>query len=208
VDNESKSHRVLKTFRLHRDIEDIYVFLSTEIRADFDRFMMIFKSGESELFEWNNNTMVNVDGEMEKTEVLLYVEQEKQREHDSQLTGYDYNKFVNLLVTSDSNGMLRLWTRDKKFIREILFPHPIDSVCFLNTRGDLLVSHEERISVIKFDTYWTKSFDHFGLTKFGEESNRRPGSANSQLDHFEVPLEPAKKLLILEDVDLMEVLQG
>ena len=140
---------------------------------------MIFKTGESELFEWNNNTMVNVDGKMEKTEVLLYIEQEKQREHDSTLTGYDYNKFVNLLVTSDANGMLRLWTRDKKFIREIQFPHPIDSVCFLNTRGDLLVSHEERISVIKFDTYWTKSFDHFGLTKFGEASNRRPVSANS-----------------------------
>jgi hypothetical protein len=74
VDNETKSHRVLKTFRLHRDIEDIYVFLSTEVRADFDRFMMIFKTGESELFEWNNNTMVNVDGKMEKTEVLLYIE--------------------------------------------------------------------------------------------------------------------------------------
>lgn len=206
VDNETKSHRVLKTFRLNRDIEDIYVFLSTEVRADFDRFMLIFKTGESEIFEWNNNTVLKVDGVLTKTEVLLYVEQEKQREHDSPLTGYDYNKFVNLLVTSDSAGMLRLWTRDKKFIREIQFPHPIDSVCFLNTRGDLLVSHEERISVIKFETYWTKSFDHFGLTKNGQHKSSRPDSANSQLDAFEVPLEDAHKLLILEDADLHEVL--
>lgn len=68
------------------------------------------------------------------------------------------------------------------------------------------MSHEERISVIKFETYWTKSFDHFGLTKHGQTVHKRPVSANSQLDSYEVPLENAKKLLILDDVDLHEVL--
>jgi hypothetical protein len=62
VDNTTKSHRVLKTFRMNRDIEDIYVFLNTEVNSDYDRFMMVFKTGESELFEWNNNTVVKVDG--------------------------------------------------------------------------------------------------------------------------------------------------
>jgi hypothetical protein len=47
---------------MNRDIEDIYVFLNTEVNSDYDRFMMVFKTGESELFEWNNNTVVKVDG--------------------------------------------------------------------------------------------------------------------------------------------------
>jgi len=68
------------------------------------------------------------------------------------------------------------------------------------------VSHEERISVITFETHATQSLDHFGLTKHGQTDHKRPVSANSQLDSYEVPLENAKKLLILDDVDLHEVL--
>ena len=122
---------------------------------------MVFKSGESELFEFNA-----------KDDALFYVQTEKHKEHDSQLTGCDFNKFVNLLVTCDGDGTIRLWDQNKKLMREINFPHAIDSVCFLNTKGDLLVSHEARISVIKFETYWAKSMDHFGITSPGERKQR------------------------------------
>jgi hypothetical protein len=30
----------------------------------------------------------------------------------------------------------------------------VDSVCFLNEIGDILVGHDRRLSVIKFQTYW------------------------------------------------------
>lgn len=58
-----------------------------------------------------------------------------------------------------------MWSLEKRFMREIQFPHPIDSVCFLNKSGDILVSHVQRISKIRFATYWTSSFTHFGFTE-------------------------------------------
>jgi hypothetical protein len=39
-------------------------------------------------------------------------------------------------------------------IREITFPDKVDSVCFMNENGDIMVAHDKRISVIKFQTYW------------------------------------------------------
>ena len=64
---------------------------------------------------------------------------------------------------------MRLWSRDKKFIREIVFPTKVDSVCFLNSAGDLLISHAKRISCIKFTTYWSKVFDYYGITLSKED---------------------------------------
>ena len=77
----------------------------------------------------------------------------------------DSNKFCKLIVTSDESGIIRLWNLDKKFMREIQFPTPIDSVCFMNANGDILVSHVERISLIRFESYWNTTFTHFGITK-------------------------------------------
>jgi hypothetical protein len=34
----------------------------------------------------------------------------------------------------------------------------------MNSHGDILVSHDTRISKIKMETYWTKIFDYYGIT--------------------------------------------
>lgn len=81
----------------------------------------------------------------------------------------DYNPILKIIVTSDSKGVVRLWSRDKKFIREIVFPTKVDSACFLNSAGDLLISHAKRISCIKFTTYWSKVFDYYGITLSKED---------------------------------------
>ena len=39
---------------------------------------------------------------------------------------------------------------------------------FMNKEGDLLVSHVQRISKIKFATYWTSSFTHYGFTSIND----------------------------------------
>lgn len=98
--------------------------------VDLDRFLVVFKTGESEMFEFDS-----------ESEELWWIETEKTREHDCQLTGYDYCPQLKLIVTSDVSGVIRLWNRDKKFLKEIIFPTPIDAACFLNYKGDLLVSH-------------------------------------------------------------------
>ena len=46
-------------------------------------------------------------------------------------------------------------------MREIMFPNRIDSVCFANAKGDLLVSHDKRVSQILYQKYKSKTFDFF-----------------------------------------------
>lgn len=115
-------------------------------------------SGESELFEFNS-----------QDNSLCWIESDRAREHDSQLTGCDYSVKLGLIVTADVKGVIRVWTKNKKFVREINFPGKIDSIAFLNSAGDLLVSHAQRISKIKMTEYWTKTFDYYGITKSSED---------------------------------------
>ena len=76
------------------------------------------------------------------------------------LSGIDYNRKLGLMVSSCEGGSIRIWNTDKKFLREIALPHKADSVCFLNAQGDILVSHEKRVSLINFARYKTDTFDY------------------------------------------------
>jgi len=89
---------------------------------------------------------------------LCLLESEKSKEHEAPLTGLDYNRKLGLMVSSCEGGSIRVWSPDKKFLREIAFPHSVDSVCFFNASGDILVSHESRVSVITYEVYKTQSF--------------------------------------------------
>ena len=132
-----------------------------------DRIMVIFKSGDSEVFDFEiGGEVVLEEGEDQNPLLaqLYLIENEKQKEHDCKVTGVDSNKYTRLTVTSDIQGYIKIWSLEKRFLREILFPHPVDSVCFLNKEGDILVSHESRISQIRYQTYWTSSFTNFGFT--------------------------------------------
>lgn len=95
-----------------------------------------------------------------ETEILSMVESEKQKEHEAPLTGLDYNRELGLMISSDNDGSIRIWSKDKKFMREITFPHKVDSVCFYNAQGDILVSHEQRVSIILYKKYKTETFEY------------------------------------------------
>lgn len=163
----------LRTFRMPSDkrMHKIHLVAPAYYRHNdsvpSDRILVIFESGESEMFDFElDDDVERQEGEdPQATNAHLYlVENEKQKEHDSLVTGVDSSKYVRLIVTSDSGGSIKLWSMEKRFMREIIFPHAIDSVCFLNTNGDILVSHVQRISKIRYDTYWTSTFTHFGFT--------------------------------------------
>lgn len=131
------------------DEKDLGKEKSSQNKAKLDRFWLGFDSGDQEALEYN--------GEIEQ---LFLIEAEKQKEHEARLTGHDYNRKLGLFVTSCAGGTVKIWSQDKQFLREIAFPHPVDSVCFFNTSGDLLVSHENRVSIILYERYSTKSFDY------------------------------------------------
>lgn len=56
----------MQTIKLNKEIDFIHVLLSSEPRADYDRFLMVFKTGETELFEFNSTE-----------DCLFYIESEK-----------------------------------------------------------------------------------------------------------------------------------
>jgi hypothetical protein len=64
---------------------------------------------------------------------------------------------------------------DKQLIREINFPNKVDTVCFMNENGDILVGHDRRLSVVKFQAYWP----------FRDERGKL--DANSEIELRETP---------------------
>lgn len=141
-------------FKLKSEKKLDTIMMMPSVTASAERFLIVLKSGETEIFEYDH-----------QTNSLFWIESEKTKEHECQLSGFDYAPKLQLIVTSDGQGNVRVWDRNKKFLREITFPTPVDSVAFLNAQGDILVAHEQRVSVLKFETYWTKTFDYFNITE-------------------------------------------
>lgn len=48
------------------------------------------------------------------------------------MTGLDYNNQLQLMVSSCQGGTIKIWSKDKLFLREINFPNKVDSVSFFN----------------------------------------------------------------------------
>lgn len=51
------------------------------------------------------------------------------------------NPSNGIMASADESGMIKIWNEHKYFIREIQFPEPVLSLCFVDNRGDLLVGH-------------------------------------------------------------------
>ena len=84
---------------------------------------------------------------------------EKTHEHEQDVTSCDYNSLLKIIATCDELGYIWIWNFNKKFLREIRLPDHIDSICFINPEGDLLVSHSKRISLIKYEKYYSNTFE-------------------------------------------------
>ena len=90
-------------------------------------------------------------------------------------------------------------------MREIQFPTPIDSVCFINEQGDILVSHVSRISKIKYETYWSVSFTNFGFTAIDDpihlKYKKRESTIETEMydDHVYLKPPPSRTRIISSD---------
>ena len=74
-------------------------------------------------------------------------------EHEDELQTIDMLKSRNLFVTGGKDGIIKVWNMRKQLIREIKFPEPITSVCFLNAKGDILVGHVGKVSSVVAGDY-------------------------------------------------------
>jgi len=107
INNKEKKVNVIHAYRLEKEL-DFFFVMNTQTPDMISRFLMILKTGESEIFEYNG-----------VTDALLHIDVFKEREHDCRITSCDFNPKLNLLMTADISGCIRFWTRDKKYIREI-----------------------------------------------------------------------------------------
>ena len=109
-DPKERKQQIILSFKINKEVKDCIVFGKREDAPDNsrERFLLVFKTGDTELFEF--------DASEDK---LYWLEIGRDREHDCALSGADFNTSLQLLVTSDIKGAIRIWNRDKKFIREI-----------------------------------------------------------------------------------------
>ena len=74
-------------------------------------------------------------------------------DHNEPLTAATISFSNNIIVTADDSGLIKIWTENKQLIREILFPEPPNSLCFIDSRGDLMIGHGNNISLLRAATY-------------------------------------------------------
>jgi len=76
------------SFKIIRNLK-FFRILDHEDDHNKDRMWLSFDSGDQEAFEY--------DGNLQK---LFLIESEKQKEHEAPLTGLDYNRNLELFVSS------------------------------------------------------------------------------------------------------------
>ena len=76
-----------------------------------------------------------------------------QTEHDDAVTSIDYHCTLKLIASGDRGGLIKIWNYRRTLVREIQFTEPIAALCFLNTRGDLVVGHKGKLSRILASDY-------------------------------------------------------
>eukprot|EP00347_Sterkiella_histriomuscorum_P010595 403375671 len=149
------------SFNIYRPIGDIKICNNL--------IFIGFKTGDTEMFLWDENPVAGNANEKE----LYRLSCDKIDEHEDELQSLDFlpkhsvykdrykeeeyglqHKFNSgLFVTGAKDGLVKVWNIKKELIREIKFPEPITSVCFLNQNADLLVGHVGKVSTVLAKDY-------------------------------------------------------
>lgn len=114
----------------------------TDLRIVDDLLYMGFKSGDTDIFHWN-----------ESEKELLKFRCEKMDEHEEELMCIDILLREKILVSGGKDGCVKVRNLKKDLVREIKFPEPITSVAFLNENADILVGHVGKVSSILAKDY-------------------------------------------------------
>jgi len=107
-----------------------------------DSVLMIFKSGEAQLFKYD-----------EDLDDLVFIRTETSFDHDKKVHDVESFPRLNLFITGSLDGYAKVWNVKKELIREIKFPEKVYSVSFLNPDGDILVGHHGKVSMVSHNDY-------------------------------------------------------
>jgi WD40 repeat protein len=102
-----------------------------------DLLLFGFASGDSWLFRYDAGA-----------EALMCIYEEKHHEHEEELKTLDCIPESGLFISGGQDGLVKIWNSAKELVREIKFPEPIESACFMSPDGEILVGHGGKISTI------------------------------------------------------------
>lgn len=121
--------------------------------------MFNFEAGEQVLSVWssnsNNKLQIESDDEIANNKYceLSAWKPEKQNEHEDKVLSFDVHYEKQLVVSSDADGLIKIWDFTMQLVREIKFTEAITAVCFLNHNGDLMAGHGGKLSRIQAENY-------------------------------------------------------
>ena len=154
-----------------------------DIAIHNDDLLLSFKSGDVELFKITNvehqkhyrysQVQRRVTGyrhNLTTTEIvkmqkdqgsdgryrMVRIDVSKAFDHDDPLTSIYVDNCSGRFITSDSTGLVKIWTKDKQLINEITFHEKVKCVMFIDDNCDILVGHGKFISLMKVSGYNVK----------------------------------------------------
>jgi len=117
-----------------------------------NRILVGFETGDTELFQWQDNELNS-----------LYTN--KDSEHERKITGFislfffknilgiDVNEELEMFITTAEDGIVKIWNWDKVLLREIKFAENIGAGLILNNECDLIIAHQNKVSIVRASTY-------------------------------------------------------
>ena len=89
---------------------------------------------------------------------LMLEEHEEEEEHANEVTSLGACPYLQLFVSASRDGTVKLWSFDNWLVSEIDFGVALSAVAFANTQGDLLVSLQQQISIVRAVDYLPASY--------------------------------------------------
>ena len=132
--------QVYRTYFMYRPVE----FVKTIEEPTM--VYLVFPAGDSVYLLWD-----------EQENGFRQILNDRSNEHEEHVTSIDVHYGKRLIVTGDTNGLIKLWNYKKELIREVKFTEPVSAVCFQDEEGDLLVGHEGKLSRIEAKNYLPKT---------------------------------------------------
>ena len=87
---------------------------------------------------------------MNRRSALYKLPNTKLDEHENGLCGIDYHQKLELFATGGPDQTVKIFNLKKEILKEIKFPQPVSGVVFLNPAGDLMIGHNEKVSVVNY----------------------------------------------------------
>ena len=121
-----------------------------------NQFLVVFESGDSEMFWIYEEQRKKVGFQMYKAsfaaeitdQKIFRVNGDKDKEHEVGVTFACFDQTSGCFLTGDKNGIVKLWSKSKRLLTEFsFFEHPTAAV-FKSGDLEILLGHKQLVSEV------------------------------------------------------------